>query len=930
MSRWLSKKQVISLLSIILLIGVFFVVKPVEASAIGDAVAKVLGWIIYALVYVIGLILMLVMWVLIKVAQFNDFINAEPVVYGWAIVRDLCNMFFILILLVIAFATILRIEQYSFKKMLPTLIIMAVLINFSKTICSILIDFAQVIMLTFVNGFKDLGTGNLTNMLGIDKLMTMSSSTADPGDVNLWSIVGSYMLALLYATIALIVIITMLAVLVMRMIMIWVYVVLSPFAYLLSAVPGGQGYARQWWQEFSKNLIIGPVLAFFIWLSFASLGGVEEPQVVANIKKINENQQSGAEGQLGTVSVGPTAGITEAGSPDHMIKFIISIAMLLGGLMISQQIGGQAGAMAGKGMQKLQKLGSSATKSLGTGLKRATGVERVQMAYKSYKDMKVADRSQRARDDAVRANRAIGKTKETLAKPFNKLQETTSTRLAANFGGQKQKQAEAERLRLETEKQTRTTTVDDEIKKNQDMIKDIDAGYPEANRELQNLNDREAAGDILTNQELARQAELETVIADPERFRDEALAEIDRLKAEKVEIEIQYNSNIETEQEKIDKYSKRQSRAKKIISTGMAASLGVAGAGLALTGIGTPAAFGAVTGSVGALTGLIAKKNLKNAGKDNLRRAANYNSQKIGMQKDTMKFMGKEKLLDTIKNSTNHHEQAAATMIALEKGDVFSSSQEAARYKDQAANRFKGDDRVVSMLDASADKFYPEHSKPISELKLGGPKASAASKQIVSELNQGITKISDLSAEAIDLTIQDIVSGLKDRTFQTQFDAAPDQRKEAMKQSLDREVVRARQDLAAATTPEETKTRDEQLYKAKKKLSYAKGYDLDSFGPSSDPVNKAHKDKYLGEMKDEEVKKTIKSKDTKTQFFNEIKVRLEGSGLNGASSNEEVAKALKGILKNAGLDSVGDPVTKTIISSLRNNIATLTPPARTP
>jgi hypothetical protein len=53
-----------------------------------------------------------------------------PCSNGWVITRDIANMFFIVILLVIAFATILQIEQYNYKKWLPKLILMAILINF--------------------------------------------------------------------------------------------------------------------------------------------------------------------------------------------------------------------------------------------------------------------------------------------------------------------------------------------------------------------------------------------------------------------------------------------------------------------------------------------------------------------------------------------------------------------------------------------------------------------------------------------------------------------------------------------------------------------------------------------------------------------------------------------------------------------------------
>jgi hypothetical protein len=90
-------------------------------------------------------------------------------------------------------------------------------------------------------------------------------------EVSDWEAASVYILAVIYVIITLIVVAAMVGMLIMRIIMIWVYVVLSPLAYLLSAFPGGQKYASQWWGDFTKNLIVGPVLAFFIWLSFASM-----------------------------------------------------------------------------------------------------------------------------------------------------------------------------------------------------------------------------------------------------------------------------------------------------------------------------------------------------------------------------------------------------------------------------------------------------------------------------------------------------------------------------------------------------------------------------------------------------------------------------------------------------------------------------------
>jgi hypothetical protein len=345
------------IISLFLMIGVFLVGDSVYAGAVGNAVSGVVGHFISFLVWIMGGILFVLITVLIWIAQYNDFIGSAAVTNGWIIVRDLCNMFFILIMLIIAFATILKIESYSAKKLLPKLLIMAVLINFSKMICGLAIDFAQVIMLSFVNGFKDMGSANLTQMLGIKEILAID---VDADKVEMLSVVGSYLLALLYTIISLIVILVIVAVLAIRIVMLWIYVVLSPLAYLLAAFPAGQKYSSQWWSEFSKQVVVGPLLAFFIWLSFVSLGGLSSDDKSLSAQEILKLDSPGTveNNKLSTALSDDSvvkAGITEAGSPDHMLKFIISIGMLMGGLVVTQQIGGMAGKAAGNAAGWIKK-----------------------------------------------------------------------------------------------------------------------------------------------------------------------------------------------------------------------------------------------------------------------------------------------------------------------------------------------------------------------------------------------------------------------------------------------------------------------------------------------------------------------------------------------------------------------------------------------
>jgi len=352
--------------SVFLLSIVFFsVALPVYANW-SDTLGSIVGWLIGLFISALGLVLILVIKGLLLIASYQNFIGSPAVFEGWAIVRDLSNMFFVVILLVIAFSTILHLENYSYKKWLPKLILMAVLINFSKTICGLLIDVAQIVMLTFVNAFKDIAGGNFIDMLGIRDIVTMAKNTDDLG---FWAIVGAYVLGLIYMIVAVVVIATMMMMLVMRLVMIWIYVVLSPLAYLLAAFPGGAQYSSKWWKDFTQNLIVGPVLAFFIWLSFAALQNGNELDIVRTAKDNSVNEEIAAVGAPtnSKEKMDSPVAITEASTPDALIKFVIGIGMLVGGLKISQEMGGAAGSIAGKGMNKLSKMGAVTTGFVGKG-----------------------------------------------------------------------------------------------------------------------------------------------------------------------------------------------------------------------------------------------------------------------------------------------------------------------------------------------------------------------------------------------------------------------------------------------------------------------------------------------------------------------------------------------------------------------------------
>ncbi|MHB8903920.1 MAG: hypothetical protein ACYC40_02370, partial [Patescibacteria group bacterium] len=186
--------------------------------------------------------------------------------------------------------------------------------------------------------------------------------------VSDWEIAAALVLAVIYVIISIVVIAAMLSMIAMRIIMIWVFVVLSPLAYFLSAFPAGKAYASRWWKEFTQHLITGPVLAFFIWLSFTSLASFNSQEFITGV----------------TADVGATSTASAAspfGTSDTLVKFIVAIGLLLAGMRIAREIGGEAGEAAGAGLNRISKMGKATARGVGAGVGAVTGYNFAKRRY---------------------------------------------------------------------------------------------------------------------------------------------------------------------------------------------------------------------------------------------------------------------------------------------------------------------------------------------------------------------------------------------------------------------------------------------------------------------------------------------------------------------------------------------------------------------
>ena len=309
-------------LVVVLLLAVPEIASAQESNWVTDIMVRFLGF----LLDVAKFIFMLVLKILMVVINAGQFMGVPGIQTGWKLLRDLSNMLFIIVMLAIAFGTILRIESYKWQRLLPKLIFAAIMVNFSKTIALIIIDVGQVIMFSFVSALKDVVVDNFVEAF---KLTAAASDGGPAGIGGTLSTALRFVLYIIMFLVAVVVIAAMIIVLVARIVVLWILVTLSPVAFVADVLSFTQKYAKQWWSNFVKYVFIGPIFAFFLWFSFLFVGAGMTPGTDALNSDVIANS--------GSTYSDPV--VANAPSVWQMVDFVVAIALLIIGLNMAQKLG---------------------------------------------------------------------------------------------------------------------------------------------------------------------------------------------------------------------------------------------------------------------------------------------------------------------------------------------------------------------------------------------------------------------------------------------------------------------------------------------------------------------------------------------------------------------------------------------------------------
>ncbi|MBI4054294.1 MAG: hypothetical protein HY397_03120 [Candidatus Doudnabacteria bacterium] len=188
---------------------------------------------------------------------------------AWQFVRNIVNMIFILMMIVIAVATILRIGSYNYKKTLGILLIMAMLVNFSLVIGQAILKVADILQgamfsLTDRRDLNDLGWNLIAYGFPTVSGSNIFEAVMNWVDTKTSEVLVMELFNFMRSLLAFVVMGAIAAFLLIRLVVLWILLALSPLAYALFVLPSFAGLAKLWWSTFLKYAFFTPIMFFFI------------------------------------------------------------------------------------------------------------------------------------------------------------------------------------------------------------------------------------------------------------------------------------------------------------------------------------------------------------------------------------------------------------------------------------------------------------------------------------------------------------------------------------------------------------------------------------------------------------------------------------------------------------------------------------------
>lgn len=201
----------------------------------------------------------------------DNFLKIEPglasggeVQAAWGIMRNIANGAFIIMFLAIIISQLtgFGISNYGIKKMLPRLIIAAILVNLSIYICQIAVDLSNILGYGLRAGLGGIGDG----ISAANSVLKSGQGGETWGGIALTVLAGATAAVLALAVLigalvsGLVVMVTIAALLIARKALIVILIVISPLAFVAFLLPNTEKFFSKWRSTFVGLLMVFPIV----------------------------------------------------------------------------------------------------------------------------------------------------------------------------------------------------------------------------------------------------------------------------------------------------------------------------------------------------------------------------------------------------------------------------------------------------------------------------------------------------------------------------------------------------------------------------------------------------------------------------------------------------------------------------------------------
>lgn len=252
--------------------------QPVAGEPTGDSQTSIsscrvdgIGWIVCPVMnFTAGIVDAAYGFVsdLLKVKPLMSTNSNDGVYGGWSAMRNVANIVFVIVFIFIIFSQLtgLGVSNYGVKKMLPRLVIAAILVNLSFWVCAIAVDISNILGSSMIDAFKAVGA-SIPGQEAVDTdgsrqtWQNFSGAVLAGGAAAIgvyWIGLSALIPALIAAFVA---IITVFLVLTLRQALIILLIVIAPVAFVAYILPNTEDWFTKWRKLLMTLLLMYPIIA---------------------------------------------------------------------------------------------------------------------------------------------------------------------------------------------------------------------------------------------------------------------------------------------------------------------------------------------------------------------------------------------------------------------------------------------------------------------------------------------------------------------------------------------------------------------------------------------------------------------------------------------------------------------------------------------